>query len=91
MCETCFFKKRKTYKQTKKKQKLVIMNKSDKPSHKSIDFTETTRVRKNQAEYTSIAKYLFARCRIRIKRKIFKMDFSKVHRVSSSLESQFTK
>ena len=54
------------------------MNKSDKSSHK------------NQAEYTSIAKYLFARCRIRKKRKIFNMDFSKVHRVSQSLESQFT-
>ena len=42
-----FLKKRKTYKQTKKKQKLVIMNKSDKSSHKSIDFTQTTHVRKN--------------------------------------------
>ena len=79
-----FKKKGKHTNKQKKPQKLVIMNKSDKSSHKSIDFTETTHVRKNQAEYTSIANYLFARCRIRIKRKIFKTDFSKVHGVHSS-------
>ena len=44
---------------------------------------------KNQAEYISIAKYLFARCRTRIKRKIFKIDFSKVHRVPSSLSNSW--
>ena len=46
---------------------------------------ETTHVRKNQAEYISIAKYLFARCRTRIERKIFETDFSKAHRVPLSL------
>ena len=45
-------------------------------------------MRKNLAEYRSIAKYLFANwSRTRIKRELLKIDFCKVHRVPSSLSN----
>lgn len=60
------------------KKKEVIMNKSDKPPHLSIEFAETI---------ISIDEYLFTGCRTGIKRDISKIDFCKVYRIPSSLSN----
>ena len=53
------------------------MTKNNNTSLLSIDFTEITRAQKTKVEYTSIAKYLFARCRTRINTQVLKIDFYK--------------
>ena len=67
-------------------QKSMIMIRSDKSTPKLVDFPETFHAQKNRwTLFISIAKYLFARCRTRMKRQVLKIYFYRVHRVASSL------